>query len=448
MISKSEIERDLGVKIAMTGEMRDGIRLWYNMLRNKQGWINNRTKGLRLPIKIVDEFARLVLFNASITVAGSDRADYINGVLQSSLSASKTWVRMACAMGGVILRPVMCGKKMRINCVTADKIYPIEYDDDGMITSVAMLDSCVRGIYYYHRLEVHKYDGGTCTIHNFAYRSRSADTLGDPCSLKDTGIWAGVEAKKEIIDLSGPLFAHFGMPSLNTIDPDCPLGMSVYGEAKDLIRDADEHWAKIKWEYEATQTAIDAPLEYFKKTESGIILPDNRDRIYRKYDVEPDGKLGLQIFSPQIRDASLFAGLNGIFKRIEYNCNLAYGMISDPQAVEKTAEEVRSSKQRCYSAVSDIQDNLRKTLHELVRICGDYCNAFGLVGYGAVNESFEFGDGVMEDPDKEFARRMQMRTAGMLSDDKFVAWYFDCDEAMAADYKPTAPVLFGGGGDA
>ena len=40
---------------------------------------------------------------------------------------------------------------------------------------------------------------------------------------------------------------------------------------------------------------------------------------------------------------------------------------------------------------------------------------------------------------------MQMHTAGLLSDTKFIAWYFDCDEAKAAEYKAAASTLFAGG---
>lgn len=76
MINKSEIEKATGVRIAMSGKMRDRIRLWRNMLCNEQSWVSNRVRGLRLPVKIVDEFARLTLFGASISVSGSQRGGH------------------------------------------------------------------------------------------------------------------------------------------------------------------------------------------------------------------------------------------------------------------------------------------------------------------------------------------------------------------------------------
>ena len=371
----------------------------------------------------------------------------INKVLQQAMISAKKWVRLMCATGGVVLRPVYDGHQVRVNYITADKIYPLSYDDDGRLISAIFLDTYRNGSRFYHKLEIHEFHpDGTGMIRNLSFQSRSGDILGDPCSLRQTGLWADLEKERSYMNLGGPLFAYISIPAINTVSPDCPLGMSVYAEAVDLIRDADQHWEKIKWEFEATQTAIDAPADFLKQTPAGLILPETANRLYRRYNIDPmDDHLGLQIFNPQIRDTSLFHGLDGIFKRIEFNCNLAYGTLSDPQSVEKTAEEVRASKQRCYSTISDIQGNIRAGLQQLVVCINDCCDIYQLTPPGILHECYEFGDGVMEDPDKEFARRMQMYTAGLLSDTKFLAWYFDCDEAKAAEYKAAAPTLFTGG---
>ena len=83
-----------------------------------------------------------------------------------------------------------------------------------------------------------------------------------------------------------------------------------------------------------------------------------------------------QIFSPQIRDQSLVNGLNRIFQRIEFNCNLAYGTISDPQVVDKTAEEIKASKQRSYASVLDIQKALEGALEDLIYAMDVMCSIY------------------------------------------------------------------------
>ena len=39
---------------------------------------------------------------------------------------------------------------------------------------------------------------------------------------------------------------------------------------------------------------------------------------------------------------------------------------------------------------------------------------------------------------------LQMVSAGLLTKEKFIAWYFHCDEKQASKYIPQADALFGG----
>lgn len=66
-----------------------------------------------------------------------------------------------------------------------------------------------------------------------------------------------------------------------------------------------------------------------------------------------------------MRDNSYFHALNQIFRQIENTTGLSYGTISEVSDVEKTAEEVRISKQRSFVRVCDIQKNLQTALEQL-----------------------------------------------------------------------------------
>ena len=166
-------------------------------------------------------------------------------------------------------------------------------------------------------------------------------------------------------------------------------------------------------------------------------LPQKDDRIYRKYDVDCAEHSFYNIFSPEIRDSSYFNCFNRILQRIEFNCGLAYGTLSDHQTVDKTAEEIKTSKQRSYTQVSAIQRNLESAVNDLFHAVSVYAKIGGI---SAVPAEIS----VLEDTDKEFQRRLQMVSAGILTKEKFIAWYFHCDEKKAAEYIPQADALFKG----
>ena len=73
-----------------------------------------------------------------------------------------------------------------------------------------------------------------------------------------------------------------------------------------------------------------------------------------------------ETFSPEFRDTAIRSGLEEFKRNIEFGVGLAYGDLSTPQLVEKTAAEVITSKQRKYSTVNAIQKKLKTCLEGLV----------------------------------------------------------------------------------
>lgn len=92
-----------------------------------------------------------------------------------------------------------------------------------------------------------------------------------------------------------------------------------------------------------------------------------------------------------------------MLKRVEFQCGLAYGTLSDPQNVDKTAEEIRSSKQRSYTTVKDLQRALGNALTDLVYSISKLLDAQWNSGTavsppGDCNVTFDFDDSIISDP--------------------------------------------------
>ncbi|MDE5834708.1 MAG: phage portal protein, partial [Ruminococcus sp.] len=294
---------------------------------------------------------------------------------------------------------------------------------------------------YFTLIEYHQFnsENRTHTIKNKVCKSQNSENIGLECPFSEVPEWSGLVTGITFKNVEKPLFSYFKVPLSNDIDFDSPLGVSVYARAVDLIRQADEQWARIEWEYESKETALDVSMDMIKEN----ALPERKNRIYRKYDVDNlDGNF-YNIFSPEIRDSAQFNYFNRILQRIEFNCGLSYGTLSDPQTVEKTAEEIKSSKQRSYTQVSAIQRNLEKAINDLFYAVSVYAKVGGISTENA-EIICTWGDGILEDTDKEFQRRLQMVNAGILTKEKFISWYFHCDESQALEYIQQSDALFGG----
>ena len=226
--------------------------------------------------------------------------------------------------------------------------------------------------------------------------------------------------------------------------------MSAYADAVDLIHDADVHWERILWELESSERAIDASEDLFRfhPGTNQPILPKGRERMYHCLEKTGTGNTIFNTFSPEIRDTSYFNALNQILRRIESAAGLSYGTLSEVSDVEKTAEEIKSSKQRSFVRVSDIQGNLQAALEQLLYGFQYYRDYYANRHTKPAEVSCTFGDGVLEDTDKEFQRRLQLVQARVLKPELLLSWYFGCEEAEALQMLPEqqdAGGLFDGG---
>lgn len=460
LFPRNSLEKRLHVHLATSATMENAIDLWRLMYQGTPPWKGGpeHVKTLNLPAAIAEEFSRLVLTEFSVEVSGSPRADYINGQMDNLRGDLSNIVEMWAAMGGVVLKPYVIATagdeldEIAVDVVQANRFYPTEFNSNREITGAVFVESKRMGDFLFTRLEYHRLAGTEYTVTNRAFRSErlmnAATTeddnltvkypFQDEISLDSVEGWQGIEPEITLYDIEKPLFTYIKVPKANTVDSHSPLGMSIFGRSVTTIEEADKQFSRILWEYEATEAAVEADSSLFKNDKKGNpVLPRGKERLYRTFDFEGSNAQGfLQEYAPAIRDTSLFNGLNELCRKIEFQCGLAYGTISDPSEVTKTAEEIRASKQRSYHTVSQMQAAWDKAFDDLIYIMDAYCSLYGIQPPGVVEKACTWGDGVLEDTDKEYQRRWSMVVAGKYKLEKFYAWYFGCTEEEALDLIP------------
>ena len=446
MLHMGETKRVLGTEAAVSAPMKEAIDLWEAMFTDKAPWLDDNVKSRGLPAAIAGEFARLVTFELESEIRGGARAAFLQESYGEVLAQLRAKTELGCAGGGLVFKPYVEQGKLCVEAVPAWRFLPTAFAR-GEVTGAVFVEQVTKGRRVYTRMERHERRAEGYVIRNLAFRSESTGTLGSPCSLAEVEEWAELTPEVTIRYKDGTapekmLFAWFRVPQENNIDVESPLGAAVFSRAAGLIEDADRQYGRAMWEYEGSELAVDASYGALQLPEDGgrARLPRGRQRLFRELNLD-QGQSGdlYEVFSPRIRDESLFNGLDKILKRIEFNCSLAYGTLSDPQSVDKTAEEIRSSKQRSYAAVCELQQAMQRALEQLVWCLDFYATAYRLAPKGEYEMRFTWGDGVLQDADKEFALRKQLADSGYLRPEKLVAWYFGVtEEEAAAEYMPAA----------
>ena len=149
-----------------------------------------------------------------------------------------------------------------------------------------------------------------------------------------------------------------------------------------------------------------------------------------------DDKQQYKVFAPPIRDKSLINGFNAILRRVEFNSGLAYGTLSDLNTVDKTAEEIKTSKQRSYSTVSDIQKAQQKALEQLIYAMDVIAQLSNLNGGKKYEVSFDWDDSIVIDKEQELQSMQQDATAGQIRKEIYIAAKYGESEEEALKMMP------------
>lgn len=437
-IPAGTVEKEFGVSPAVSREMEENITLWWNLYKNHPRWETCEVRPLGLPTAIVRELARNTMTEFSISVSGSERAEYINQQIQSVVDKLGVYLERGLCLGGVALKPYSESERILVEEFTTG-FSPTRFDGSGKCIGGVFKSEPVRnGSNWFVRLEYHDFlfrdDGSTVyVIENKAFRSGQDGGIGAQVPLNAVPAWAGIEDVQNIEGLDSPLFAYFKPPIANNIDLDSNMGISVYaGATVDLIRQADEMWERLNWEYESGERKI-----YADEISEDPKFVNDRIFVFGQFS-GGDGKF-FETFSPDFRDEPLYRGFQRILQRIEYNVGLAYGTLSDPQSVERTATEILASKQRQYVTCAGIQKAFQASLDGLIYAMGALCDISKLAPFGTYEVGYNWGDGVLDDPDtkrQDMAMGLSLLNASIIGAVEYRMRYFGEDEETARKMLP------------
>lgn len=420
MFNKKTVCNGIASEIAVSDEMSEALERWKELYEKKTG--------LHLPAAIAFEMARMVTIELKSVIQGSPRADFLNKCYSPIMENIRIPVEHGCAKGGLAMKPYVSNGKVLVDFIQADSFFPTSFDETGKIMGAIFVQTRTIDGKFYTRLEKHVLCGDVYEISNRAFRSHNKDTLGNQIELTDVEEWKDLAENVSLGNIKKPLFGYFKPAIANTIDPCSPMGVSVFANAVNLIEDADRQYERLLWEFESGERALIANAMAFKRDRDGKPkLPDKR--LYRTLDV--DDMDFFKEWSPVLRNSAIADGLNQIFRRIEFNCGFAYGTLSDVNYADRTAEEIRTSKQRSYATISDNQKALKNALTDLVYAMDVWCTLYNLAPTGAYDITFDFDDSIAADRKTEYEEKQALVNAGIMAPWEFRMWYFGEEEEVA-----------------
>ena len=410
LFTKTELEKIFDVEL-ISSEMKERIREWDLMFRNTPPWLD-RDNGIttlgHAPI-IARELSNQTTLEFASTIA--DYED-LNEDYQLLIEQVQNITEFVMAKGGVMLKPFAIDGIVYVSTYQPERFDITAVNALNQPTGVIFTDTYQDGKTLYTKLEYHKYDASTKTetiIHK-AFKSVEG---GAPAQvpLASTPLWGNVEPETTAQGVEMPLFTYYKTPIVQAVDYDSPLGISYYANCANLIREADELYSAMLWEYEGSKLRIFA-VETLIPTEG---FSGNLKKLFVK--LAPNGGVDsktppIDKFSPDIRFNAYIQGIDSILMKIEDSIGLSRATLSNETAQARTATEIKVLKQRTFATVTGNQKALRVALENTA-----YAMYYFKYNRQAesLDISFDFDDSIINDKASETALAQLEVASGLRS---------------------------------
>jgi A118 family predicted phage portal protein len=273
--------------------------------------------------------------------------------------------------------------------------------------------------------------------------------LGVPAPLNSIKKYEMLQPSFEL-PINGIGFVEMKTPLLNDVDGTAD-GVPVYEPARELIHNINKNEYQLNREFENGRSRIIASADMFAKTKDGKRIIEDDTFVALEEDPE---NVGITIFSPALREQSYLNRKNEYFRNIESLIGLKRGILSEVEAMERTAKEVTSSEGDYNLTIIDFQEVWENALKEVAVLCAELGKLYQIKGAADIDPekiSIDWGDGVLYNRDKTWQEMKEMVQAGMLKPEIAVAWYFNLPcktkpdlEKIRRKYMPEIEELIAG----
>lgn len=434
----SETEKVFGIDIASDTIMDCKIAEWMNTYKGNPVWVNSeeRIRSIKFAKSICSETARLTTLASGIEFDGSARANWLKEQCNKNvLPRLRNWVEYGCAVGTVVMKPTKSG----VDLFLPGQFYIVN-TGNGRVSDMVFQDTYEEGKdnhkKYYTKLERHSFMHGQVKnekdgtykdvvfyhIQNRAFVSATEKSIGKEIGLEGTK-WSGLQPDVYITkandgQINTMLFGVFKMPMANDADINSPLGVSIFSDAMEELKDLDVAYSRNAGEIKDSETIellgnmmVNKPGTKISKME--MKLP------HHVHMVSPSTDDYYQAIERPLHTDIRIQGINQQLSFIGYKCGYSNGyFVFNEKTGMVTATQVEADDRRTIQLIKDTRDALQSCLDDLFYAMSVFADIYNLAPVGQYKVSYDFGD-IVYSYEEDKARHWQYVQAG-----KFPLWRY------------------------
>ena len=341
--------------------MREAVARWRNIYEGRVG--DGRDGSLALGYTIVRKLSRAIF------------AEYENrGALKALPHRQAMEKAMIC--GECYLKP-LAGGWMAVDRQDV-KIYG--RDLLGEPTDVALTEKTRLGRYWYTLLERRTLAGSRLTVTNRLFRGASEWELGREVPLTSETRYREVPQKFVLENMDSVGLVRVKMPMDNCVDGSRE-GISVFAPAEGLLDAIAENEWQLRQEFRNGASRLVVSRDLLDRGQL-------KDNLFVALDESPDA-LGITVFSPELREESYLNRQQAYLRALENVIGLKRGLLSQVEAVDRTATEITSSEGEYMTTILELRRSWEEAAKKALKLESE------LAGTAYEEPEFSWGDGVV-----------------------------------------------------
>lgn len=453
MLLKSRAKEEFDIEPITSEQMARWVEECVNIYQGNPCWLdpNDHIDTVNFAKSICSEVARLAMLGVKIQIDGSARAEWLNKQIEEIYYQLRQWVEYGCAYGTVIMKPN--GKT--VDLYTPDR-FEVTHSTNGNIDGIVFHDQEQVGKKWYTRLEYHRFVNDVYIITNKCFVGESKNDDREKIDISLTP-WSDLAEEVGIANLEKPLFGVLKTPHANNIDMNSPLGLPIFSEAIQELRDLDIAYSRNSKEIVDSKRTVlldsdvmmtpghkiaNNPYAWAAQREA-LGLPD------MVKNVSGDGsKTFYQEINPTLNTDTRLTGINALLSQIGFKVGFSNGyFVFNEKTGMVTATQVESDDRRTIQFIKDVRDKLEACLDGLIYALDVFATLYGLAPAGSYEKVYDFGD-ITYNREEDRARWWGYVQAGKVPAWKFFVKFEGMSEEeakeMVQEAQPKTPRLFGG----
>jgi len=360
------------------------------------------------PAKIAcSELAGLVLAEVPEVQAG----DLVESVLTNErfFDNLRKAIEYQAAFGGQAIKAyVTSDRRIKIDFVKAPNFIPLEWDNAQVIEG-SFIDRRKKNGKSYIRVETHRIaENGKYEVENKAFDELTKKEV----LLSVIADWAKIEPIMPI-DSTVPMFVYITNPEANNIDPESPLGISLFANAIDTIQALDLAFDGMKTEILTGRQRVAIPaimMRKYKDPEDGKMKTgfDPTDEAYIKLEGDDASKMTPTDLSGQLRMEQWRLAIQTLLDIYAVQIGYNAGYFSFDGTSMKTATEVISENSKTFKTMQAYRENIDFGLKQLFRMINELGRIYQIQGFTADEPNIIWDDSVIDDRQSRYNYYSQM----------------------------------------